>query len=51
MRTKPLKFVLFVNKKDGFPPSYLGYIKNKIRGLGFQDVPLDITLRTKEKNP
>jgi GTP-binding protein len=48
---KPIRFILFVNKKDGFPLSYLGYVKNKIRGLGFQDVPFAMDLRTRETDP
>jgi GTP-binding protein len=53
VRSKPLRFVLFVNRKEGFPPSYLGYIKNRVRGLGFEEVPVDIELRSRstgEKN-
>jgi GTP-binding protein len=47
VRVKPVRFVLFVNRKEGFPSSYLGYIKNRVRGLGFQEVPVDIELRTR----
>jgi GTP-binding protein len=47
VRAKPIRFVLFVNRKEGFPLSYVGYIKNKLRGLGFGEVPIDIQLRTR----
>jgi len=45
VRTRPLRFVLFVNRTEDFPPAYAGYIKNKIRQLGFGDVPLELELR------
>ncbi|MDR1625010.1 MAG: GTP-binding protein, partial [Spirochaetia bacterium] len=46
---KPVKFILFVNRKEGFPSFYALYIKNKLRGLGFEDIPIDLELRTREK--
>jgi GTP-binding protein len=50
VKTKPLRFVLFVNRKEGFPSSYFGYIKNRIRSdFGFRDVPIDIEVRTKDR--
>ncbi len=43
----PLKFVAFVNKKDGFPDSYAGYLRNQIRkDFGFTDVPFTLDLRS-----
>jgi GTP-binding protein len=45
VRVKPVRFILFVNRKDGFPSAYLGYIKNKVRALGFQEIPVDMELR------
>ncbi|MDR1626351.1 MAG: ribosome biogenesis GTPase Der [Spirochaetia bacterium] len=47
VRVRPVRFVLFVNRKEGFPASYVGYLKNKLRGLGFQEIPIDIELRTR----
>jgi GTP-binding protein len=42
----PLEFVVFANKSEGFPESYLGYITNRLRQeLGLKDVPLKIRLR------
>ncbi len=42
----PVRFVLFVNRKKGFPKSYIQYIVNSIRAeLGFPDIPLRVDLR------
>jgi GTP-binding protein len=42
----PVQFVLFVNKKNRFPSSYVQYIKNKIRNeLGFSHIPLSVEIR------
>lgn len=42
----PVKFVLFVNRLNGFPSGYLQYLKNAIRrDLGFSMIPLDIVLK------
>jgi GTP-binding protein len=42
----PLEFVIFANKSEGFPESYLGHITNKLRtDCGLKDVPLKIRLR------
>jgi GTP-binding protein len=44
--TKPLRFVLFVNRRKGFPDSYLAYLRNRLRReLGFSHVPLFLDLR------
>ncbi len=42
----PVKFILFVNKKRGFPPQYLQYIKNNLRKeFGYSSIPLEIEVR------
>lgn len=42
----PVRFMLFVNRKEGFPESYLQYLTNNIRKhLGFPYVPIHIELR------
>lgn len=42
----PVHFILFVNRKRGFPESYLQYIKNNIRSdLGFTSVPVEVELK------
>lgn len=44
--TNPIKFVLFVNRKRGFPSHYLGYIANNIRTtFGYGRVPFSIEVR------
>jgi GTP-binding protein len=46
----PVRFVLFVNRKEGFPDAYIQYITNNIRRhLGFPYVPLRIELRERPK--
>ena len=46
VQTAPLVFLIFVNKKEYVPDSYLTYIGNKIRQeFGFKHVPLRIELR------
>ncbi len=48
IRTNPVHFVFFVNRKTGFPDSYLQYIINNIRkDLGFSSIPLRV--ETKER--
>ena len=47
VQAAPLKFVAFVNKKEGFPDSYTGYLRNQIRkDFGFTDVPFTLDLRS-----
>jgi len=48
VRKHPVHFVLFVNRTEDFPSAYLGYIKNKIRGLGFADIPIEMEMRLRE---
>lgn len=46
VESHPVKFVLFVNRKKGFPKAYVQYIINNIRKeLGFPDIPVNIELR------
>lgn len=46
----PVRFLLFVNKKTGFPEGYLSFIKNKIRkDFGFAHIPININLRERER--
>ncbi len=49
-KANPVQFVFFVNKKNGFPDSYLQYITNNIRkDLGFSQIPLHVDLKEKGK--
>lgn len=42
----PVRFILFVNRRKGFPEFYLRYIRNRIREeLGFQHIPFFLDLR------
>ncbi|TFH04791.1 MAG: ribosome biogenesis GTPase Der, partial [Spirochaetales bacterium] len=44
--TFPITFIAFVNKKKGFPESYLRYLKNQISAdFGFTSVPFKLELR------
>ncbi len=44
--SSPVKFVVFVNRKKGFPKSYVQYLTNSIRReLGFTHIPLSVELR------
>ncbi|MCK5673134.1 MAG: ribosome biogenesis GTPase Der [Spirochaetales bacterium] len=46
IRTNPVHFVFFINRKTGFPDSYLQYIMNNIRkDLGFSSIPLRIEVK------
>lgn len=42
----PMKFILFVNRKKGFPESYVNFIKNRIREE-FQIAEIPIQLETR----
>lgn len=47
----PVRFLMFVNKTKGFPEDYLSYLKNCLRrDLGFKYIPVEITLRERERN-
>jgi len=44
--TNPLRFVLFVNVKKGFPKTWVGFLVNRIRSnFGAKDVPILMELR------
>ena len=47
----PVRFLLFVNKKSGFPTGYEQYLKNAIRrDLGFPYIPIEIELKERRRN-
>jgi len=47
----PVKFLLFVNRKNGFPAGYLQYLKNAIRrDLGFTNIPIEVDLKERSRN-
>jgi GTP-binding protein len=42
----PMKFILFVNRKKDFPESYIGFIKNRIRGdFALNAIPIQFDVR------
>lgn len=42
----PVTFVAFVNRRKGFPESYVGYLKNQIRSdFGLSSIPFRLELR------
>lgn len=44
--TNPVRFILFVNRPQSLPRTYLGYIRNRLRrDCGFSHVPLFIDVR------
>ncbi|MBN2051194.1 MAG: ribosome biogenesis GTPase Der [Spirochaetales bacterium] len=44
--TNPLRFILFVNKKEGFPKTWVNYLINQIREeFTLKDVPILLELR------
>jgi GTP-binding protein len=48
--TKPVRFLLFVNRRRDFPQGYLQYIKNCIRrDLGFAEIPIEIDLKERRR--
>ena len=50
--TRPVRFLLFVNKIKDFPETYLQYIKNQLRkNMGFSSIPIEINLRERRRNP
>lgn len=51
IKTRPPTFVLFVNKEDALPQSYLRYLMNSLRdNFDLEGVPLRMICKTKE-NP
>jgi len=48
--TAPPRFLLFVNRTEGFPDSYLRFVMNQIRKeFRFSKVPLELELRENKK--
>ncbi|HUZ17378.1 MAG TPA: ribosome biogenesis GTPase Der [Spirochaetia bacterium] len=44
--TNPVRFVLFVNRKKGFPAPWIQYLTNRIRSeFGFRSVPVEVLVR------
>ena len=42
----PIRFIVFVNARRGFPQSYTRYLKNRIREtFGFKHVPIQLEIR------
>ena len=42
----PVKFAVFVNRKKGFPDSWMQYMVNRIRSVfGFKDVPIRLEIK------
>lgn len=45
----PVTFIAFVNRKKGFPDSYVGYLRNQIRAdFGLSSIPFRLELRERE---
>ncbi len=50
VRSNPIQFVFFVNRKERFPRDYIGYLTNNIRReLGFEHVPISLELRERKR--
>lgn len=50
LSTAPVKFAVFVNRKKGFPETWLQYLVNRIRSVfGFKDVPIRIEIKESRK--
>jgi len=48
--SNPVRFLLFVNRKKGFPKTYIQYILNSIRSdLGFPSVPISVELKERQR--
>lgn len=48
----PIRFLFFVNRISNFPEIYRKYLKNCIRrDLGFSQVPIEVSLRERRRNP
>lgn len=48
----PVRFLFFVNRIKSFPEIYVKYLKNCIRrDLGFSQVPIEVDLRERRRNP
>jgi GTP-binding protein len=45
----PVRFLLFVNRKKGFPEAYLRFIINNIRkNFGFSSIPISMEVRERK---
>lgn len=43
----PVRFELYVNRPEEVPPSYVEYLKNRIRkDLGFREIPFELLLKS-----
>jgi len=48
VRTSPVRFVLFVNRVEGFPGFYVGYIRNRLREeFHLPSIPIEIELKSR----
>lgn len=48
VRTSPVRFVLFVNRKEDFPGFYVGYIRNRLREeFHLRSIPIEIELKSR----
>ncbi|RKX87721.1 MAG: ribosome biogenesis GTPase Der [Spirochaetes bacterium] len=48
IKANPVQFLFFINKKNGFPDSYVQYIINNIRkDLGFSAIPMQVDIKEK----
>jgi GTP-binding protein len=49
--TAPVQFLLFCNKPDAIPQSYVTYLKNRLKkDLGFEHIPVMLEVRKSRKN-
>jgi GTPase len=47
----PVRFLFFINKRQGFPVGYVQYLKNCIRrDLGFTQIPIEVDLKERSRN-
>lgn len=52
VRASPVRFVLFVNRKEGFPSFYIGYIRNRLREeFHLPSIPIEIELKSRGSSP
>lgn len=52
VRASPVRFVLFVNRKEGFPGFYVGYIRNRLReDFHLPSIPVEIELKARGFSP
>jgi len=50
--TNPVRFAAFVNRRAGFPPTYVQYLENCIRrDFGMPNIPVTIELRQSRRAP